>query len=51
MSNSKAKNQYITWIDELMQECNDLPLLDLIYKLLCKSFGSKPQEGGDGDGE
>lgn len=32
------KDQYIEQILELMQACNDIPLLDLIYKLLCKSL-------------
>ena len=31
------KNTYIQKITELMERCNDLPLLDLIYKLLLKS--------------
>ena len=31
------KEQYIQKILELLQECNDIPLLDLIYKLLDKS--------------
>lgn len=32
------KEFYIKAIIELMEKCNDIPLLDLIYKLLCKSF-------------
>lgn len=32
------KEFLINAIVELMQNCNDIPLLDLIYKLLCKSF-------------
>lgn len=32
------KNIYIQKITELMKRCNDLPLLDLIYKLLCRSI-------------
>ena len=31
------KNQLITEINELLHNCNDLPLLDLIKKLLQKS--------------
>lgn len=31
------KEEYITLINELMKECNDLALLDLILKLLQKS--------------
>lgn len=31
------KNIYIQKITELMERCNDVPLLDLIYKLLLKS--------------
>lgn len=34
---SKTKKEYIRWINELMEECNDIALLDLIYKLLIKS--------------
>ena len=33
-----TKEQYIQQIIELMQECNDIPLLDLIAKLLTKSL-------------
>ena len=33
-----TKEQYIQNILELMQECNDIPLLDLILKLLTKSL-------------
>ena len=32
------KEFYIKAIIELMEKCNDIPLLDLIYRLLCKSF-------------
>ena len=32
------KEEYIKRISEMMERCNDIPLLDLIYKLLCKSF-------------
>lgn len=31
------KEQYIQKILELLNECNDIPLLDLIFKLLGKS--------------
>ncbi len=31
------KEFYIKAIAELIDKCNDIPLLDLIYKLLCKS--------------
>lgn len=31
------KNEYIKMINELMEKTNDLPLLDLIYKILVKS--------------
>lgn len=33
-----TKEQYIEKINELMEICNDIPLLDLIFKLLCKSL-------------
>ncbi len=32
------KEEYIELIKELMEMCNDLTLLDLIHKLLCKSL-------------
>ena len=32
------KEDYIKMINELLERCNDMPLLDLIYKLLCRSF-------------
>lgn len=32
------KAEYIQKITELMEQTNDIPLLNLIYKLLCKSF-------------
>lgn len=32
------KAEYIKKITAKMERCNDIPLLDLIYKLLCKSF-------------
>lgn len=31
------KNEYISLITELLEKCNDIPLLDLILKLLRKS--------------
>ena len=31
------KEAYIEKITEAMRRCNDIPLLDLIYKLLIKS--------------
>ena len=31
------KEEYVVKINELLEKCNDLPLLDLIYKLLNKS--------------
>lgn len=34
----RNKEQYIQAIDEMLKECNDIPLLDLIYKLLSKSI-------------
>ena len=33
-----TKEQYIQKITHLINECNDIPLLDLICKLLLKSF-------------
>lgn len=33
-----VKELYIKAISDLLEKCNDIPLLDLIYKLLCKSF-------------
>lgn len=42
MTNEKSititKEQYIQQINGLMERCNDIPLLDLIYKLLAKSL-------------
>lgn len=35
--NSTEKTAYIQMINQLMEETNDLPLLDLIYKILVKS--------------
>lgn len=34
---SNRKIEYIQQINNLMEKCNDLPLLDLIFKLLIKS--------------
>lgn len=33
-----TKEQYIQKISELLEKCNDIPLLDLILKLLHKSI-------------
>lgn len=33
-----TKEAYIHLIIEKLGECNDIPLLDLIYRLLCKSI-------------
>ncbi len=33
-----TKEQYLHRIAELLTECNDIPLLDLIFKLLNKSL-------------
>lgn len=33
-----TKEEYIQEIVSLMKKCNDLPLLDLVRKLLCKSL-------------
>lgn len=33
-----TKEQYINAITELLEKCNDIPLLDLILKLLYKSI-------------
>lgn len=33
-----TKEQYIQKITNLISECNDIPLLDLILKLLLKSL-------------
>ena len=32
------KEQYIQKITDLLNKCNDIPLLDLIFKLLRKSI-------------
>ena len=32
------KEEYIEKITELLKACNDIPLLDLIHKLLAKSL-------------
>lgn len=32
-----SKDEYILKIVALLKKCNDIPLIDLIYKLLCKS--------------
>lgn len=33
-----SKEEYIQKIIEKLNECNDIPLIDLIYRLLCKSI-------------
>lgn len=33
-----TKEQYIQSIVKLLNECNDIPLINLIYKLLLKSL-------------
>ena len=33
-----TKDQYIQKIMALLEQCNDIPLLDLIFRLLCKSL-------------
>lgn len=33
-----TKEVYIQKIIEMLGECGDIPLLDLIYRLLCKSI-------------
>lgn len=33
-----SKNEYIEQIIMMLEACNDIPLLDLIYKLLDKSL-------------
>lgn len=33
----ETKTDYINTINELLETCNDIPLLDLIFKLLLKS--------------
>lgn len=32
------KNEYIEQIVLMLEACNDIPLIDLIYKLLAKSL-------------
>lgn len=34
----KTKNEYIIVIDCMLEECQDLALLDLIYRMLMKSY-------------
>ena len=36
--NTMTKEQYIPLIIELMQDCNDLSLLDLVYRLFGESI-------------
>jgi hypothetical protein len=38
MNTAVTKEQYVHLINEKTKECNDLPLLDLILKLLSKSL-------------
>ena len=33
-----SKEEYISEIVKLLQECNDIPLIDLIHNLLTKSL-------------
>lgn len=33
-----TKDEYIAKIIVMLKECNDIPLIDMIYKLLCKSI-------------
>ena len=33
-----TKDQYIQNIIARLEQCNDIPLLDLIFRLLCKSL-------------
>lgn len=33
-----SREEYISKIADLLNECNDLPLLDLILKLLARRF-------------
>lgn len=33
-----TKDQYIQKIIDLLEQCNDIPLLDLIFRLLFKSL-------------
>ena len=37
MAAPMTKEQYIQQILELLQECNDVDLLDLIYRIVCNS--------------
>lgn len=34
---SELKKEYINKINELTEKCNDLSLLDLVYKIMIKS--------------
>ena len=38
MNTAMTKEQYVHLINEMIKECNDLPLLNLILKLLSKSL-------------
>lgn len=33
-----SKNEYIEKITMMLESCNDIPLIDLIFKLLSKSL-------------
>lgn len=33
-----TKEEYIAKIIVMLKECNDIPLIDLVYRLLCKSI-------------
>ena len=33
-----SKNEYIEKIEIMLEKCNDIPLIDLIYRLLAKSL-------------
>lgn len=33
-----SKNEYIEKITVMLEACNDIPLIDLVYKLLTKSL-------------
>lgn len=36
---SEQKKSYVDAISELIERCNDISLLDLLYKLLCAEGG------------
>ena len=39
----EEKQEYRTEINKLLERCEDIGLLDLIYKLLCKAEARAPQ--------